>query len=99
MTIQLNLTDNLSIEVVGIYIPATPDVWYLRNGDPGHPGTDAEFDIKNITLAKGTVTDLLDWADGFCVDAISKCTKSQNSIYEEISELCIKQIESDDFNR
>ena len=29
------------------YQPATPDVWYLSNGDPGYPGDPAEVDCSN----------------------------------------------------
>lgn len=42
--------DDLEFEVTYTYSPATPDVWYLRNGDPGYPGDPAEADIEKITL-------------------------------------------------
>jgi hypothetical protein len=30
------------------YTPATRDVWYLSNGDPGYPGDPEEIDITEI---------------------------------------------------
>jgi hypothetical protein len=30
------------------YSPSTPDVWYLRNGDPGYPGDPEEMEITEI---------------------------------------------------
>lgn len=35
--------------ITGVYYPATPDVSYFRNGDPGYPGDDAEFTVVSIT--------------------------------------------------
>ena len=35
--------------------PAEPDVPYLKNGDPGHPGCDRECDIQAIRLQLGCV--------------------------------------------
>ena len=32
------------------YSPATPDVMYLRNGDPGYPGEPEEFYITKVEL-------------------------------------------------
>ncbi len=32
------------------YSPATPDVWYLSNGDPGYPGDPAECEITNFKV-------------------------------------------------
>ena len=39
----------LTLDINFDYSPATPDVLYLRNGDPGYPGSDAEFFIISIT--------------------------------------------------
>lgn len=35
---------NCEHEITFTYMPATPDVFYLRNGDPGYPGDPAEVD-------------------------------------------------------
>jgi len=40
----------IEVEVEFDYTPETPDVWYLPNGDPGYPGTDAEVDVTSIKL-------------------------------------------------
>ena len=32
--------------------PGTPDVYYLRNGDPGYPGDPPEMEIESIKWAK-----------------------------------------------
>ena len=42
--------DDIEFEVSYTYTPATPDVWYLPNGDPGYPGDPAEADIQSIKL-------------------------------------------------
>lgn len=36
------LPDDFILHVKGSYSPGTPDVWYLRNGDPGYPGDPPE---------------------------------------------------------
>lgn len=35
------------------YSPSTPDVFYLRNGDPGHPGDPEEIDWSASLLVGG----------------------------------------------
>ena len=35
--------------ITGMYYPATPDVHYMRNGDPGYPGEDSDFNVTSIT--------------------------------------------------
>jgi len=42
----------LTLDINFDYSPATPDVFYLRNGEPGdlgYPGFDAELSITSIT--------------------------------------------------
>jgi hypothetical protein len=39
--------------VTGRYTAATPDVMYLSNGDPGHPGDPEEFDFDTISADDG----------------------------------------------
>lgn len=48
--------EELELEVRGEFHPGTPDVWYLKNGDPGHPGDPAEVDIHSITHNGAPVT-------------------------------------------
>lgn len=45
------------------YWPATPDVMYLPNGDPGYPGDPAEVDIREIRDAAGLVIDGGLWSE------------------------------------
>jgi hypothetical protein len=37
-------------EVTGIFTPSTPDVMYLRNGDPGYPGDAADFELNEVKI-------------------------------------------------
>jgi hypothetical protein len=69
-------------ECKGNFTPSTPDVFYLRNGDPGYPGDPAELEAEEITIEgtyKLTPTelqafeneyydDLLDQAATYAVD-------------------------------
>jgi hypothetical protein len=50
----------LSLDINFDYSPATPDVFYLRNGDPGHPGSDAELSIISITSPQAPGISFLD---------------------------------------
>lgn len=34
--------------ITGEYSPATPDVFYLSNGDPGYPGDPEEFEVTKV---------------------------------------------------
>jgi hypothetical protein len=42
----------LTLDIAFDFSPATPNVFYLRNGDPGYPGSDAELSITSITSAQ-----------------------------------------------
>lgn len=37
---------NCDNQVEAKFTPGTPPVYYLRNGDPGHPGDDAEIECE-----------------------------------------------------
>jgi hypothetical protein len=61
----MNLSTNLSygpltLAVSFDYSPATPDVFYLRNGDPGYPGSAAELSILSITSPQAPGISFLD---------------------------------------
>ena len=43
----------IDVEVTFKYTPETPDVPYLRNGDPGYPGSGPEWDIISVTDETG----------------------------------------------
>lgn len=53
ITIPVDVTFNFS--------PSTPDVWYLRNGDPGYPGDPAEVEITSIKIKGLELIDVLDY--------------------------------------
>lgn len=42
----------LDVVVEGTYTPATPDVMYLPNGDPGYPGDPAELEIDEVRIER-----------------------------------------------
>jgi hypothetical protein len=53
MNLNTSLTYGpLTLDINFDYSPAEPDVFYLRNGDPGYPGCDAEVSICSITSAQ-----------------------------------------------
>ena len=61
----MNLSTTLSYGLLTLdinfdYSPATPDVFYLRNGDPGYPGSDAELSILSITSPQAPGISFLD---------------------------------------
>lgn len=61
-TVTINY-NGVELEVTGKYSPATPDVFYLRNGDPGHPGDPEEFSISSVSYEGTDVTNLIDALD------------------------------------
>ena len=40
----------VEFEIEFDYRPATPDVWYLRNGDPGYPGDPEEIEMTKVWI-------------------------------------------------
>lgn len=42
------------------YTPATPDVMYMKNGDPGYPGDPEELEIDKLYISGVDVTALYD---------------------------------------
>lgn len=48
-TVELN-NQPFEVAVEYRYLPATPDVYYLSNGDPGHPGDPEEAEIEGVFL-------------------------------------------------
>ena len=66
-----DLNDNETVYRVTCKLtPETPDVPYLRNGDPGHPGDPGECEIEKVTL-KGV--EIKDWDHlGFDMEKIEE---------------------------
>lgn len=52
MNTILDLGDfgEVEAEIEYDYTPSTPDVWYMRNGDPGYPGDPEEITINFISF-------------------------------------------------
>ena len=50
----------LALNITYDFSPATPDVFYRHNGDPGDPGTAAELSITSITSAQAPGIDFLE---------------------------------------
>lgn len=55
-TVVLKSGEEADVEVEYSYSPATPDVWYLPNGDPGYPGDPEEAEVLSIK-SNGRVLD------------------------------------------
>jgi len=53
----------LTLDINFDFSPATPDVPYLRNGDPGYPGSDAELSIISITSPQAPGISFLEFFD------------------------------------
>jgi len=63
--VDLGILGEIEVEVEYSYTPGTPDVMYLSNGDPGHPGDPAEFEILKVTFNGENITFLFDGNDAF----------------------------------
>lgn len=54
-----NLGEDIEAEVEYNYTPATPNVYYLSNGDPGYPGDPEEIRItRTIVNFDGRFVDI-----------------------------------------
>lgn len=60
-TIDLGVLGEQKVTVAYNYTPGTPDVMYLPNGDPGHPGDPAKFEVLEVRLDE---LDLTHWVLG-----------------------------------
>lgn len=49
-THQTEIDHEMQLSVDFNYTPATPDVFYLPNGDPGYPGEPAELEVTAVWL-------------------------------------------------
>jgi len=85
MTVSILYNDQ-SFDVTGTYDPGEPDVFYLANGDPGHPGTPSSFEIDSIVWTDSQ-NDNVDVTELF--DAIGG-----HSTLNDIEHFVIEQIEN-----
>ena len=72
------------------YTPATPDVMYLPNGDPGYPGDPDEFNVTKAELAAHLITPTGNkiaerWLD--VTDLLAECADEER-IHEVAREAC-----------
>jgi len=97
-SVAVELTSTLHLEIKGYYTPEEPMIWTYSNGDPGHPGSPSEFEIKNIELVKGTFDEFMDWNDSWLYSETVRLKSNINnrpqSLFEYLSEKCIEKIES-----
>ena len=77
-------------EAQGSYTPGTPDVMYLRNGDPGHPGDPPEFYLNSATL-KSIEGQVLPKAV-----PITDLDEFNNSFYETLLEQATEELKAQD---
>ncbi len=59
MTIERN-EQEIEVAISGTYVPGEREVRYLRNGDPGHPGSPDEIQDITVTLKDGDDAPLTD---------------------------------------
>jgi len=73
LTLDLGILGERDAYFLISYIPATRDVMYLSNGDPGYPGDPAEVEILSAKMGDIDITALLpedeDLLDRLCVEA------------------------------
>jgi hypothetical protein len=98
-SIIIELTPTLHLFISGIFTPHYSGKWTtFAESEPSEP---AEFEIINVEIDKGSVTELLDWNDGWLHSQISntkhrlKENKShyEQSLYEYLEEKCLEKIE------
>jgi len=58
ITTTIKLSDDLELEIEGIYTPEIPEVRYYADGS-GQPGEPSELEINDIKIIKGTLLDLI----------------------------------------
>jgi hypothetical protein len=83
--------EEIGVEVAYVYSPATPDVMYLSNGDPGYPGSDAEAEVLAVwKKGDATKTDLMPKMTPEAIESLFEqaCTEGEEDDggYEEAME-------------
>ncbi len=72
----------LTLDIAYDYSPAEPDVYYLRNGDPGYPGSPAELSICSITSSQAPGLSFLEIFE-------SLDSEHNSAILEAIEDICL----------
>ena len=85
--------EEVDVAVTYCFTPATPDVFYTRNGDPGDPGDPAEAEVEAVHLivGKGRGRDVLAELDeatveGLCEKACEEGEEALERRYEDAME-------------
>jgi len=93
MTVTIILGETI-LEVTGEYSPSTPDVHYLRNGNPGYPGESESFEIDTIEYEGKDITNLVESMNGLLHSLKRRNPDSylHGDLWTEIEEKCIEQI-------
>jgi len=82
--------------ITGDFSPEEPDVFYLPNGDPGYPGSPAEFSITDITVKDNSAMELVETIDSIILYKQKYCNGSPINIWEELADKCLEKM-GDDF--
>ena len=81
----------VELECEGVYTRGRPGTMYKRNGDPGYPPEDAEFELEAVRVGGVDIGEMLDdlWVShkypsgsGYCGaidDIIDACTEAIES--------------------
>ena len=81
LTLDLGILGERDVNFVVIHSPATPDVMYLRNGDPGYPGDPAEVEVLAAKLDGLDITALLPEDDSL-YDRLCDAVEEDSREYE-----------------
>jgi len=92
-TVTIKLSD-ITLDVTGDYSPSTPDVWYLRNGDPGYPGESEAFEIDSIYFMDKDITQVIESMNNIlCSTVRSQFNDGVNEdLWVRIESECIKEL-------
>jgi len=85
-TIDVNYKGH-DFTITGDYDGGELEVWTLRNGDPGHPGLPASFQMDEILFKGIEISDLIDTI------VTSAKDPAENTFWQGLEEACIEVIE------
>jgi len=77
MTLDLGALGEQDVTFAVIYSPATPDVRYLSNGDPGYPGDPAELEVISAKVGDVDIASLLPEDDDL-YDRLCECVEEED---------------------
>ena len=78
------LGEGVAMEFTVDYRPGTPDVMYLRNGDPGYPGDPPELEVEAVWCNGVDVTKAFDFGGEALRDAlVEKAREAYDAEQEE----------------